>query len=69
MKEVNIMLRNVKLMFTEDTNEMLTDIVVNVMDSVPRDFYDFIGSVEYTDGSVLDVFYGCGEFVGEEWWM
>lgn len=58
--------RLVKLLFTED-NVMLTDIYVTISKADNR-FDNYIGDVEYTDGSCLSVYQTpYGNFIGEEW--
>ena len=65
------MKRLVKMVANEN-NELLFDIMVEVVtnESVKRfvsNSYSYYGTVEYTDGSHLDVYYSNGEYFGIEW--
>jgi hypothetical protein len=58
-------------MVANDNNELLFDIMVEVVtnESVKRfvrSSYSYYGTVEYTDGSYLDVYHSNGEYFGIE---
>ena len=71
IKVTNIELREVKLLFDCDNN-MYSNITVSILRdeksiSIVNELCDYIGDVEYNDGSFLSVYDYAGSYVALEY--